>query len=389
MKKRLFQIKYNINTFIYSKIIDIWLFYARKRPLMNKVVFCNHFGKGFGDDPKYIALALLRQKTKAKLYWMTTDLSIDLPEGIIPILYGSSLAKYHLHTAKVWVFNFKNSFKVQKREGQFYVQTWHGSFANKKVEKDTVDTLSFDYLRETQWDSSMIDLMYSNNDFKINLFKSSFFYSGSVIKSDSPQLSILFHTPEDLKNKICCIFNVNPLTKIAIYAPTFRNNTNMDFLKFDYEKVIDALECRFGGEFVLFLRLHPNYSSHNIEISHSKKVVFATDYPDMDELIAVSDVMISDYSGVMYDMAIKCSPVFMIAKDYDLYLSKERECYFPYECLPFKIARDEDQLVANILCFNMDEYLNNVEAFFEKIGLEEHGNGANNIANVIVEKIEQ
>ena len=90
---------------------------SRFLPLENKVVFDNFNGGKFGDDPKYIALQLLKRKDCPTLYWLTKDTRIELPDGIRPVKFKSLGSIYHLATAKVWVDNVKNVYKPRKRKG--------------------------------------------------------------------------------------------------------------------------------------------------------------------------------------------------------------------------------------------------------------------------------
>ena len=69
----------------------------------NKVVFCSAGGRGFGDNPKAIALALLETAPGLDLVWLTRDVRTPLPKGIRPCTYGSPRAVMELSTAAVWV----------------------------------------------------------------------------------------------------------------------------------------------------------------------------------------------------------------------------------------------------------------------------------------------
>lgn len=365
-----------------------YILLAKCLPLQDKVVFCNYFGRGMADDPKFIALELLRRKAPVKLVWMLSDMSEPLPEGITPVRYASVQAKWHLYTAKVWVYNYKNAYKVShKRPGQYYIQCWHGSFSPKSVEKDTEATLDPIYVRDSKRDSAMIDLMYSNNDFTVEKFKTAFWYNGPVIKCDSPQLAVLVNTPPDLRSRICAMFGINPADKIVIYAPTFRNAGDVKLFFWDYEKLLPVLEERFGGHFVFLLRLHPNMAHLWNGLDYSSRVIPASNYPDMDELMAASDVMISDFSGVMYDMGIAGKPVFLYAEDCDEYIENERHQYMTLDELPFTMARSFDELVDHIRTFDADRYKSSMDAFLARIGLTETGHGPERLADIIQRRI--
>lgn len=373
----------------YQHILDnIRLFIAQRLPLQNKIVFCQHEGNGLADDPKYIALELLKRGTKAKLIWMVRNMDTELVNGITPVRYASTDALCELYTAKIWVYNYKGLFMPpSKRKGQYYIQCWHGSFTPKMLEQDTEDTLPEEYVERSKADSKLIDLMYSNNDFKINLFKTRFWYNGEVIKSDSPQLSVIVNPPTGLKEKVYNYFNLDSNVKIVIYAPTLRNDISL--YVFDYNLIIQALENRFGGRFVMLLRIHPSVAGQSILLNYSEMVIPATSYPDMDELLAVSDVLLSDYSGVAYDFATKRMPVFLISKNHEEYIRTERCQYFSQEELPFQMATTEIELIKQIADFNMENYTRKLNDFYDKIGWVETGHGAENIANIIEQKLKE
>ena len=68
----------------------------------DKVVFCSAGGRGFGDNPKAVALALMELHPGLDLVWLTKNMNIDLPEGVRPCPYGTPRAVMELSTAKVW-----------------------------------------------------------------------------------------------------------------------------------------------------------------------------------------------------------------------------------------------------------------------------------------------
>ena len=81
-----------------------------------------------------------------------------------------------------------------------------------------------------------------------------------------------------------------------------------------------ALQKRFGVQFEFAMRLHPNEAEYAQEITQELGVINATNYPDMQELLAAVDVLITDYSGCMFDFGFAKKPVFLLAKDVDKYL---------------------------------------------------------------------
>lgn len=364
----------------------LYNYFLRILPLQDKVVFGNFFGRGLGDDPKYIALALKKLNPKIKLYWVTDGkLNIKLPSGIFPLKLWSREYFYHLATSKVWVLNIKNMPKPAKKRKQLYIQTWHASISLKQVEKDVEQSLNPDYVKTTQADSHLIDLMYANNDFQLNKYKTVYWYSGRVLKCDVPREAVLLNPPLGLKNKILSMYGIDDDVKIVLYAPTFRKGiADVEVYSWDYLKVVEALERKFGGKFVLFLRLHPNIANLAKGICYGKNVIPVTSYPDMQELLSVSDVMINDYSSSMFEFGLLLKrPVFLFAKDLKEYTSSDRTLEFFLDELPFPLATTENDFLQEIGSFNEAIYLSKLKKFNERVGMNDSGNGDKYIANLI------
>lgn len=366
------------------RCILIWLF--QHLPLQNKVVFRNFNGKGLGDDPKYIALELIRNFPDIKLVWLASDLNTPHPPQIQIVKYRSILAYYHLATAKVWVNNIKHSsMYLSKRKGQYYIQTWHAPFGLKKIEAD--GNLSEDYIKRAKQDAAQTDLMYANSDFRMQTYRTKFWYSGPVIKSDSPRISILFQMKESQKAFIRQTLQIPAGNGIVLYAPTFRSHSPFDIHGFDFQKLTDLLSSKFQKPFTFILRLHPNDAKKYRDIALPNGVIHASNYPDMQELLAISDVLITDFSSSMFDFAMIQKPVFLFAKDFDAYLSNERDLCIPLQDLPFPIMKTEEDLHQSILNFDETQYRSKIGVFFAKYGIEDSGQGAKTIAKIIYQQI--
>ena len=355
-----------------------------------KLVFDNFGGKGFGDDPKYIAQELLRQDPSLKLYWLVKGEQTGFPPGIRTVPVGSIRANYHFCTAAVWVDNIKNLPKPPKRAGQFYLQTWHSTLGFKKNEADA-PTLDENYINKSKADAAKTDLMYSNNEFRLDKYRNRYWYSGPVIKCDVPRMGILLKPPAGLRETILRSFDIPAEHKVVLYAPTFRKKTNLDVYRFDLQGCLDALEQKFGGTFTAMIRLHPNESGRAGElVPHpSDRVRNATGYPDMQELLAACDVLITDYSGCMFDFSITGKPVFLLAQDLPEYLAKDREAYFQLDQLPFPLAQTSDGLLTDIGEFSEEHYRESCREFWDSVGLCDSGNGCAVIADLIQEKLSQ
>ena len=103
----------------------------------NKVIFDNFNGCGYGGNPKYIAEELRRRKG-FEIVWLVKNhnAASSVPSDITSVNKYSISALLAIATSKVWVSNIRYGKLLNKRKNQVYLQTWHGSFSIKKVEKD-------------------------------------------------------------------------------------------------------------------------------------------------------------------------------------------------------------------------------------------------------------
>ena len=355
-------------------------------PLQNKIVFDNFIGRGYGDDPKYIASYLLKSNSHIRCYWVIKSFNTKLPERIVPIKYKSIRYLYHMCTAKVWIDNVKNCYKPSKRRGQFYIQTWHASVSLKAVE-EKVSTLLPIYVKESKMDSSKIDLMYANNNLQYNIYKNCFWYKGKVLKCDVPREVPILDKNNDFKKKVKSLYGIADECLIVMYAPTFRKNCNIDIYKWDYERILKTLEKKFNNKFVLLLRLHPAIVRFASNFDYSDKVINASEYPDMQELLGSTDVLINDYSSSMFDFCLTNNPVFLYVPDIYSYKKQDRTLEIEIEQLPFSTALSIENLESNILNFDKISYLNKLHKFKESIGFKDEGCGDKIISDIIIKHI--
>ena len=120
-----------------------------------------------------------------------------------------------------------------------------------------------------------------------------------------------------------------------------------------------------------------------------ENVINVTRYDDIQELLAISDILISDYSSLMFDFTITKRPCFLYVPDLEEYQSKDRKLYFNVKELPFKIAKSNDELIDKIVNFSNEEYNKSLELFLNKIGSYENGKASQKIAELIKNKIEE
>lgn len=373
---------YNLMFKILGKVFSLNIFKINNK----KIVFSNFLGKGYGCNPKYIAEEIIRQQLDYDLVWIVNDINEDMPSQIRKVKFGSLQSLYELSTAKIWIDNVRNYKGVHKKRKQFYIQTWHGGISLKRIEKDVEDTLTKKYIKEAQYDGTIIDLLITNNKDQEKYFKEIFWYDGGILCCGTPRNDIIYKNEDKTKEKVYSYFGIDKNKKIVMYAPTFRKDENIDAYIFDYEKCCRILSKKFGDEFVMLIRLHPNVSEKSGQIEYSDNVKNASKYPDIQEMIAATEVIITDFSSLSLDAGLVNKPVFTIAKDFDNYIKNDRKMLYNIDELPFTMNKTEEELYNSIERFEMESYKKRLEQFYEKIGVVHNSDSAKDIVNIINDK---
>jgi len=358
-------------------------------PKKKKIAIKSFYGRGYGNNAKYIVEELVKHDSDVEIVWLVNKKGKEessFPSYITPVLDGRMRELYHLATAKVWIDDCRKVRPIYKSRNQFYLQTWHSPLRPKKIEKDAGNMLSPRYVKSAKRDSKNIDLMISGCDFSHNIYQRAFWYEGEIAKVGTPRCDIFFKKDEAIIEKVRTHFGIPPGSAVVLYAPTFRRVAT-DVYKFDYEKVRSAIGSKMNRECYMLIRLHPNVAHQSGDISYSDKVMNATYYEDMQDLLYVSDVLITDYSSSMFDMAIARKVCIMFAPDYEYYIKAERELYFDLDKLPFPLAKSESDLIDVLSCFDHEEYLKELEGFLCEIGNYEDGHASKRIAEILITKL--
>lgn len=350
-----------------------------------KIVVTSFYGKGYSDNPKGIVNALLRRHADVKIVWLVKPGGErSLPEGVTPVRYDSLRRIFELSTAKIWIDNNRKGARC-KRKSQFYLQTWHG-LALKRIERDVADKLPAYYERYARRDSAQCDAIVSNCAHMTKIYRESFWYDGEILEYGSPRNDVLFTGGSACRETVLAALKLPSSSRLVLYGPTFRADHTLDAYRLDCDALRAACRDRFGGDWVVLVRLHPAVEqlSGSLFAYDGKTVCNATAYPDITELLAACDLVISDYSSLMFDFALTGRPCFQFATDIAQY-QNDRNFYFPLTELPFPLACSNTELAENIRAFDQDAYAQRWQAFSEAFGLCEHGNASERCADWVLE----
>ncbi len=364
--------------------VAAWYFYRLFPVEKNKVVVSSFYGKGYSDNPKGIVDALLRRNANIKIVWLVKPGAEDsLPEGVTPVCYDSLRRIKELSTAKVWIDNNRKGARI-KRKNQYYLQTWHG-LALKRIERDVADKLPAYYERYARRDSAQCDVIISNCTHMTKIYRNSFWFDGEILEYGSPRNDVLFADPTPYRKKVRDAFSLPQDRKLILYGPTFRANHSVDAYRLDCEGLRQACHERFGGDWTVLVRLHPvvEQLAGDLFAYDGNTICNATAFPDITELLAATDLTITDYSSLMFDFALTGRPCFQFAVDIAQY-QNDRNFYFSLDKLPFPTATSNAELFQAIRSFDEAAHAARWQEFSESFGLCEDGKASERCADWVL-----
>lgn len=353
----------------------------------NKILFFSYYGKQYGCSPKYLSEYIVKNHPEWKVVWAFTAPEKYSIAGIEKVRYMSLKYLYELCTSRVLVTNYRMTDDYRKRRGQYYVMTWHSSLRLKKIEGDTESTLPVNYVKMAKADSKKIDVLLSGCYFSDQIFKRAFWYDGSILKSGTPRTDIFY--AKDRDNRISTIkkrMGIKESLGIILYAPTFRKGDNLDSYNLDFDSLINNICANTKKEWIVLGRLHPHLSKYSKTILQGNNVFDVTSYDDIQELLLISDILITDYSSLMFDFAETRRPCFLYAPDLENYQKNDRSLYFQLEDLPFPVCQTQDELHKQIQNLDKANYAKAINIFMKAVGSYEDGNASKRVTDYIERK---
>ncbi|MBQ9160359.1 MAG: CDP-glycerol glycerophosphotransferase family protein [Methanobrevibacter sp.] len=240
------------------------------------------------------------------------------------------------------------------KDENIIVQLWHAPGASKKF-GGSVEIENRPILSKI---SANTDYLITTSEKIKEYYSEAFQMPKDKIKAlGLPRMDYYFedHNLDKLKSEFFKKYNIPDDKKIILYAPTFREDEKYNdvFNFLDLGKFNESL----GGEYVLALRLHPKINKFYSEsISSKGEYVDVSDYSNEQELMLISDLLITDYSSIMIEFCALNKPTVFFTYDLDNYLSSERGFYYDFKkTVPGPIVYTTEELIDVIGNNNFDK----------------------------------
>jgi len=310
----------------------------------------NSFQGRFSDNPRAIYEELARRTTGVRHVWTARPGTLGaFPADVRTAIQGTWRHGAEVERARFVVANVEMREHLQRRRGVTFLQTWHGTplkrigYDNRYVvanpagfERDVREYVRWDYL-------------ISPNTFTTGILKEAFRgFDGEILELGYPRNDALNAPDRDaVRARVRGELGIEDGQTAVLYAPTWRDdavherNSEGFALAFD----VDEFARRLGSDHVLLTRLHFLVAAQLGPQGPCVRDV--SGHEDVRELYLAADVLITDYSSVMFDFAITGRPILYYVYDLEFYRDELRGFYFDFEAeAPGPLCRTTDEVLS-------------------------------------------
>lgn len=368
-------------------------------PLTKNTVLFDSFWGQYNDNPKYISEKLHAADPQIRIVWSVDEKKGHdrLPDYAEKVHIHSREYERLIYSANVVVDNmiglncvggvpFKSRLlrALSRRRDQLCISTWHGTLLKRAGKDQRERRWLKDYISSTSY-------CLAGCRYFADILENSFFLHGRVRNYGTPRNDILFKRDLDtdaIKEKLRLPKN----KRVLLFAPTYRDHSvewsGLKQLKMlNISELLACAQKRWADEFVFVFRVHHSVlkelESASILPPYGDQVIDGNDGDDMAEYLACTDVLLTDYSGSLFDFALTGKPCFLFAPDREQY-EEERGLYRDYDWLPYPKAYTHGGLLKEIQSFDEVSYKRKLDQFLADIGNFEDGHAAERVVNDIL-----
>ncbi len=311
-----------------------------------RIVYCSFEGR-YSDNPRALYEGLRFTLPDVDHVWLADPLHAHgFPSDATTVRMGSPASIAALESADLVVANTHIELEWTKAPGATYLQTWHGT-PLKRIHQDSLwvpdgvlDVLNRDVAK---W-----DYLLSPNAVSTPRLRDAFAFTGEMLELGYPRNDVLSAPGRhQVRARVRTALGLDDDVTAVLYAPTWRDQ---EFyipgappaqLALDVSSFVTEL----GPGHALLSRLHPKMSDRSV-LPDLPAVVDVSTYPDVHELYLSADVLVTDYSSVMFDFAVTGKPMVYYTYDLESYRDSLRGFYFDLEPIaPGPLVRTQPELV--------------------------------------------
>ncbi|WAA09704.1 CDP-glycerol glycerophosphotransferase family protein [Fervidibacillus albus] len=338
-----------------------------------KVIFASYRSNEFQGNLLYL---------KNELDKIDPDYKVKiLFKKFTPTIYGRFIYVFHMFKAIYHIatssFVFIDDFYfplylIKLRKETKVIQVWHAAGAFKKFGYSTIGKSfgpSENYLKHVKVHSNYTYAVVSTEEVVPYYAEAFNMKEEKVLPLGVPRTDFILQekNQSSVKKKLYKYYPQLNKKKLILYAPTFRGGSHEHgAVPLDLFLNIEKLQKELESDYALIIKLHP-YVSQSLPEKGMNDFVFQLDDKfNTEEILLLSDILITDYSSIIFDYSLLERPIGFLATDLDQYI-KERDFYYEYESfVPGPIFENTDELLVWIKSgkFNIEKVRSFSKRFF-------------------------
>ncbi len=328
MKKAAFVIRQFVKMFTQAVILPLWYALFRWQKTDERLVI---FADAHHHTMPY-SMKLLHEKFQAENYTVV-DMFSDYGRDGFLTTFRNMLAFTKLYAKAGYVIicdYFLPAAAPSKKKQTKVIQLWHACGIFKRFAYDAEDDIPKYYKCPV---IKNYDLVTVSAPVCVPVYANAMHLDEHTVRNTGVSRTDIYFKEtyrEQCREQLYRRYPQAKGKKIALWAPTFRGNAGLPYLE-GREDII-RLRQELSDTWFLLIRLHPHF--HDKELN--------CDIPT-EELLPVIDLLISDYSTVIFEYSLFEKPLILFAPDYETYGSK-RGFYIDYAGLPGRIVTDRAEL---------------------------------------------
>ena len=317
------------------------------------VFFESFYGRQVSCNPLAIDREIARRFPTVTRYWSVVDERQRVPEGGIPLLVGSREWAAARRLAPLLVVNDWLRRGFRRRRGQTVLQTWHGTMLKHlALGRPNVGLRTRLAIRR---ESRRWSLLLSQNPHSTEVFRSSYAFGGEILETGYPRDDRLARAMVgEERNPIEVLgaraaLGVPQDVAVLVYAPTWRDGGVTLVDELDVGRLADEL----GDDWVVVARGHTR--THAFGRYGGGRVIDASQHADVNDVILAADLLVTDYSSIMFDAAVARVPQVFFVPDLAAYRDRERGFTFDFErAAPGPLLSERSDVVARARALRVD-----------------------------------
>ncbi|MFS2280119.1 CDP-glycerol glycerophosphotransferase family protein [Microbacterium sp. OR21] len=343
----------------------------------NAVFFESFYGQTSGCNPRALDRVLAQRAPSVTRYWSVTDLSVEVPEGAVAVVENGPEWWRARAESRLLVVNDWLRRRFVRKPGQIVLQTWHGT----PLKRLALHRPGFDPRRMAAVvkESRRWDVLLAQNPYAARILKKAYAFFGKPIWVEGyPRNDVLVNgDPTPVREAL----GIGADERVILYAPTWRD---------DRAEMVDFVDPQLLAEqtdSVVLVRGHSRTIRPGRDHAGAR-VIDVTGYPETARLLLIADVLVTDYSSVMFDFSVTGRPMFFLVPDLAHYRGQLRGFYFDLaERAPGPLVHSQDDLVRALDDLEVSEaYGERYAAWRSQFNRRDDGQAADRVVSRILDQ---